>query len=110
MSQEPDPDGAVSAPPATNGNTPSEKLKIVSVRSRFDARPTKHVMGDLRLRVGNKVIVKTEDGEEEFGEVTENPRIMDARFFNGDLPEVLRHASETAGPPASGSWGRRRDS
>ncbi len=94
MSQEPDPGGAVSAPAAANGNTPSKKIKIVSIRSRFDARPTKHVMGDLRLRVGNKVIVKTEEGEEEFGEVTENARTMDARFFADDLPEVLRRASE----------------
>ena len=94
MSQESDPDGAVSAPPAENGNTPSKKIKIVSIRSRFDARPLKYVMGNLNLRVGNKVIMKTEDGEEEFGEVAENPRVMEARFFANDLPEVLRRASK----------------
>jgi len=52
----------------------------------------KHEMGDLRLRVGSKVIIEAEDGEEEFGEVAENPRVMDTRFFGDDLPKVLRCA------------------
>ncbi len=94
MNQESESGGAVSAPPSANGNSSSKKIKIVGIRFRFDARPLKHVMGDLRLRVGNKVIVKTVEGDEEFGEVSESPRVMDARYFTGDLPEVLRHASE----------------
>ena len=94
MNQVSESGGAVSVPPVANDNSSSEKIKIVGIRSRFDARPLKHLMGDLRLRVGNKVIIKTEDGDEEIGEVAENPRVMDARFFADGLPEVLRHASE----------------
>lgn len=94
MNQESDTGGAVAAPLAVNGNSSPEKIRIVGIRSRFDARPLKHVMSDLRLRVGARVIVKTEDGDEEIGEVSENPRVMDIRFFAGKLPEVLRHASE----------------
>ena len=92
MNRESDPGGAVSAPPSANGHTTSEKIKIVGIRSRFDARPMKHEMGDLRLRVGSKVIIEAEGGEEEFGEVAENPRVMDTRFFGDDLPKVLRCA------------------
>jgi cell fate regulator YaaT (PSP1 superfamily) len=106
MNQESDSGGAVSAPPAANGNSSSKKIKIVGIRSRFDARPLKHVMGDLRLRVGDKVIVKTGEGDEEIGEISENPRVMDARFFSDELPEVLRHASEADENQADSLKGR----
>ncbi len=92
MSLESDPGGAVSAPLSANGDTPTEKIKIVSIRSRFSARAVKHETGDLRLLVGRKVIIEAKDGEEEFGEVAEAPRVMDTRFFADELPKVIRHA------------------
>lgn len=93
MNQESDLSGVETAPLSSNGNSPPEKLKIVGIRSRFDARPAKHTMGDLRLRVGTKVVMKTVEGEEEIGDVAENPRAMEVRHLEDDLPEVIRYAT-----------------
>ena len=79
---------AVEAAPETR------KIGVVGVKTRFGARPVHHEYEDLRLRVGTKVMVKSKDGDEEFGEVSENPRIMDSRYFPGTLPKVLRVATE----------------
>ena len=73
---------AVEAAPETR------KIGVVGVKTRFGARPVHHIYKDLRLRVGTKVIVKIKDGDEEFGEVSENPRVMDARYYPDNLPEV----------------------
>ena len=79
---------ALEAPPETR------RIGVVGVKTRFGARPVHHTYGALRLRVGMKVMVKTRDGDTEFGEISENPRVMDSRYFPDPLPEVLRIATE----------------
>lgn len=79
---------AAEAPPE------ARKVRVVGVKTRFGARPVYHAYGDLRLRVGARVMRRTADGETEFGEVSENPRIMDARYYPNPLPEVIRLATE----------------
>ncbi|MDE0331386.1 MAG: PSP1 C-terminal domain-containing protein, partial [Nitrospinae bacterium] len=79
---------AVETPPETR------KLGVVGVKTRFGARPVHHTYGELRLRVGMKVMVKSKDGDTEFGEISENPRVMDPRYYPDPLPEVLRVATE----------------
>ena len=76
------------APPETR------KIGVVGVKTRFGARPVHHTYGDLRLRVGIKVMTRTKDGDTEFGEISENPRVMDSRYYPDPLPEVLRKATE----------------
>ena len=70
------------------------KIGVVGIKTRFGARPIHHTYGNMRLRVGMKVMVKSKDGDTEFGEVSENPRVMDSRYYPGPLPEVLRIATE----------------
>ncbi len=89
--------GGVAAPPHANGGIFAEKIKVVSIRGRFDAKPVFHLAGDLRLRAGNQVVVRTIDGQEEFGIVAQSPRIMEARYYNAPLPKVLRGASAEDG-------------
>ncbi len=72
----------------------TRKIGVVGVKTRFGARPVQHTYGDLRLRVGMKVMVKSKDGDTEFGEISENPRVMDSRYYPDPLPEVLRMATE----------------
>lgn len=84
--------GGVAAPPLSSGAISVEKIKVVSIRSRFDAKPVYHLAGDLRLLAGDQVVVKTTDGQEEFGTIAQSPRIMEARYYNAPLPKVLRRA------------------
>ncbi|MDE0340549.1 MAG: PSP1 C-terminal domain-containing protein, partial [Nitrospinae bacterium] len=79
---------AVEAAPETR------KIGVVGVKTRFGARPVHHDYAGLRLRVGTKVMVKSKGEDEEFGEVSENPRIMDARYYPDSLPKVVRIATE----------------
>ena len=73
---------------------PGEKVKVVGVRARAQARPAFYLMDGLRLRVGDKVVTQAADGEVEFGEVAESPRVMAARYVPGPLGKVLRRATE----------------
>jgi hypothetical protein len=50
--------GDVAAPPLSGGAVSAEKIKVVSIRSRFDAKPVYHLAGDLRLLVGDQVVVR----------------------------------------------------
>ena len=58
----------------------TRKIGVVGVKTRFGARPVHHTYGDLRLRVGMKVMLKSNDGDTEFGEISENPRVMGSRY------------------------------
>lgn len=87
MSESETPDGGAEAPGA-------RKIGVVGVRTRFGARPVPHAYEGLRLRVGTKVMLKTSGGDVEFGEVSENPRVMDARYYPSPLPRVARLATE----------------
>ncbi|MEK6709825.1 MAG: regulatory iron-sulfur-containing complex subunit RicT [Nitrospinota bacterium] len=73
---------------------PHERLKVAGVRTRTQARPVFHLMDGLRLRVGDKVLVRTPEGETEWGEVAESPRVMEARHIPGPVPQVLGMAGE----------------
>ena len=88
--------GAVAAPPAPGGEeqTPPDKIRIVGIRSHFEARPRFHLVNGLRLRVGDRVIVDAGEGEIDFGEVAESTRVMEARYFPQPLRTVIRRASE----------------
>ena len=72
----------------------SRKIGVVGVKTRFGARAVPHAYGGLRLRVGAKVMLRTSGGDAEFGEVSENPRVMDARYYPSPLPRVERIATE----------------
>ena len=75
------------------GSPETRKIGVIGIRTRFSARPVRHTYGDLRLRVGSKVMLRTPGGSMEFGEVAENPRMMDARHYPEPLPEVARIAT-----------------
>ena len=98
---ESDSSGAASSAPAlpseTDSNGTSQKFKVVGVRTRFSARPTRHLAGGLRLRVGDQVIVEAKDSEGEVGTVAENPRVMDSRHCPENIPRVLRLLSDQDG-------------
>ncbi len=79
---------------ATQAPPGSEKIGVVGVKMRFGARAIQHTYGDVRLRVGMKVMLRSTDGEMEFGEVSESPRAMPARYYPDPLPEVVRVATE----------------
>ncbi len=80
--------------PSSGVATPPRKIRVVGVKTRLGARPIPHTYGDLRLRVGVRIMRKTTGGDMEFGEVSENPRMMDARYYPNPLPEVVRVATE----------------
>jgi cell fate regulator YaaT (PSP1 superfamily) len=71
-----------------------EKIKVVPIRTRFDPTPVYHLAGDVRMRAGVSVILKTTDGQEESGVVSDSPRYMEARYYKAPLPKVLRSATE----------------
>jgi len=100
------PSAAASAPPrgAESGDSP-QKIKVVGIKMRFNARPVFHRGGDLRLRVGDRVVVEGTGGDQEFGEVAESPRYMEARYYPDPLPRVAR----LAGPEDEGKEGRTAD-
>ncbi len=79
---------------ATEAAPETRRIGVVGVKTRFGARPVQHSYEDLRLRVGIKVMVKGKDGDVEFGEISENPRVMDSHYLPDPLPEVLRIATE----------------
>ena len=75
-----------------------EKIKVVPIRTRFDSTSVYHLAGDVRMRAGMSVMLKTADGQEDSGVVADSPRYMEARYYKAPLPKVLRRATaEDAG-------------
>ncbi len=83
---------AVTTAPEDTAEESSEKIRIAGVRLRFGARPIFHLAGEIPLRVGDKVVVETEGGEEEFGEISESTRIFPARYHKKPLQQIRRRA------------------
>ncbi len=71
-----------------------EKIKVVSIISRFDPKPVFHLAGDQRLIAGTRVVIRTVEGYEEAGVVSDAPRFMEARYHNAPLPKVMRKFTE----------------
>lgn len=92
MSEESLPGASAPGSEAPAEESASRRIKVVGVRSRSAARSVFHLMGDLRLRVGDKVVTQTAEGEAEWGEVAESPRVMEVRYVPGPLPTVVRLA------------------
>tara|TARA_B100000315_G_scaffold256710_1_gene303317 strand:+ start:107 stop:1018 length:912 start_codon:yes stop_codon:yes gene_type:complete len=86
--------GVATAQAQSGGSETPEKIKIVPVSSRFDSKPVYYLAGNLPLRSGMGVLVKTPDGLEESGTVTDSPRYMEARYYSAPIPKVLRRLTE----------------
>ena len=83
---------AVTTAPEDTAEDLPEKIRIAGVRLRYGARPVFHLAGEISLRVGDKVVVETEGGEEEFGEICESMRFFPARYHKKPLQNVRRRA------------------
>ena len=69
------------------------KVQVVGLNFRRQKRGTRYDAGDLSLRLGDYCVVNTKHGME-VARVAINPMILPRKRIKGNLPKVLRQATE----------------